>query len=307
MQKKQVLPGRRNKLLLYSVVMSLSVLQMFVFWVIVNFNSILLSFKTYENVAGSYVETIVWFKNITDTYVKMFTEDKFITCIWNSLLFYGISTLGGTLVSLSFSYYIYKKGLLGGFFKVMLYMPHIVSGMVVTVMYKYFSEKGLPIMMDQLFGIKMAGFGENMEVQLAYVVAFNFILSFGANMLVYTGTMASISDSVIEAAQIDGVNTVQEFFYIIMPCIFKTFALFIITGMLTIFTGQGNLFNFYGTDAPQQYWTYGYYMYVHVKDAGINYVKLPPLAAMGLCLTFIAIPIIFSLRYLLNKYGPSEE
>ena len=118
MQKKQVLPGRRNKLLLYSVVMSLSVLQLFVFWVIVNFNSILLSFKTYENVAGSYVETIVWFKNITDTYVKMFTEDKFITCIWNSLLFYGISTLGGTVVSLSFSYYIYKKGLLGGFFKV---------------------------------------------------------------------------------------------------------------------------------------------------------------------------------------------
>ena len=189
----------------------------------------------------------------------------------------------------------------------MLYMPHIVSGMVVTVMYKYFSEKGLPIMMDQLFGIKMAGFGENMEVQLAYVVAFNFILSFGANMLVYTGTMASISDSVIEAAQIDGVNTVQEFFYIIMPCIFKTFALFIITGMLTIFNGQGNLFNFYGEKAPEEFYTFGYYMFVQVQRYVGDMVHYPYLAAFGLSLTFIAIPLIFTGKWLLKKYGPKAD
>ncbi len=304
--EKKVMPGSRKKLWFYISIMAFPVVQFIIFYLIVNANSLVLSFKQYELTEnGDIIEKFVWLENIINTYVEIFTAEKFLYCIKNSLIFYGIATLGGTVFSLSFSYYIYKKGILGGFFKVMLYMPHIVSGMVVTVMYRNFVNDGFTDFMSQVLNIKVPGFSK--DARIWYIYFYVLVMSFGSNMLIYTGTMAGISDSIIEAGQIDGANRVQEFFHIIMPSIFSTFALFIITGMITIFNGQGNLFNFFGISAPPKYHTFGYYLYVAVKDAGIFYPKYPPLAALGMCLTFIAIPLIFSLRALFNKYGPKDS
>ena len=129
-------------------------------------------------------------------------------------------------------------------------------------------------------------------------------------MLIYTGTMAGISDSVIEAAEIDGTNAVQEFFYIVVPSIFPTFSLFIITGMLTIFNGQAGLFSFYGLSGlttRAEFTTFGYYMYVKVQQSVNDYTQYPYLASLGLALSFIAIPLIFTARWLLNKFGPTAD
>ncbi|MBO7345597.1 MAG: sugar ABC transporter permease, partial [Clostridia bacterium] len=259
------------------------------------------------NDAGELIMEVVWFKNFKNVIIDLFTLDKFKYAIRNSLLFYGISLLSGAGVAVFFSYYIFKKKFLGNFFKVMLYLPVIVSSMVITVMYTYFCQKGLPVICDRLFNLSIPTFGESTKVQLIYICIYNFILGCGSNVLIYTGTMAGISDSIIEAGQIDGANIIQEFFYIVMPTIFSTYILFIITGMVTIFTGQANMFNFFGTGAPDELITLGYYMYVQTQKAGTNYTLYPYLAAYGLTLTLVAIPVIFTLRWLFNKYGPSEE
>ena len=305
--KKNTLPGTKKKLWFYIAIMVFPVIQFIVFYIMVNFNSILLAFKEYEYLEGGViVEKFVWFDNIINTFKELFTKEAFLYCWKNSFIFYGVTTISGTICSLSFSYYIYKKGLLGDFFKIMLYMPHIVSGMVITILYTYFLENGWPLVTEQLFGQSAPRFGS--DFQYFYILFYVFVMSFGANMLVYTGTMAGISDSIIEAGQIDGANRFQEFFHIIMPSIFSTFALFIVTGMITIFNGQGNLFNFFGVDnCPSEFKTFGYYMYVEIYHAKMDYTKFTSLAALGMCLTLIAIPLIFTLRALLEKYGPKDE
>ena len=306
-KEKSLQSAKTGKLLFYISLVAFPVVQFIIFYIIVNFNSLSLAFKEYTVTANGVLEyEFVGFKNLGDTYVKLFTDEFYITCIKNSLIFYGISILGGTVFSLSFSYYIYKQGFLGNFFKIMLYLPHILSAMVLTVMYKYLCQYGLPEV-GKLIGINIPGFRENLDWQFTLLLFYNLLMSFGNNMLIYTGTMAGISDAVIEAAEIDGANSWQEFIHVIMPSIFSTFALFIVTGMIQIFNGQGNLFNFFGLEAPERFQTFGYYIYVQVKNAGINYVKYPPIASLGLCLTSIAIPIIFTGRHLLNKYGPSED
>lgn len=304
--KKNVMPGTRRKLWFYISIMTLPVIQFIIFYIIVNFNSILLAFKEYEYLEGGViVEHFVGLTTIINTFKEIFTKEIFLYCWKNSLIFYGVTTLAGTVFSLAFSYYIYKKGVLGNFFKVMLYLPHIVSGMVITILYTYFLENGWGVLTEKMFGTPAPGFGG--DLQYFYILFYVFILNFGANMLVYTGTMAGISESIIEAGQIDGANRIQEFFHIIMPSIFSTFALFIITGMITIFNGQGNLFNFFGTDkCPSEFKTFGYYMYVEVYHANMDYTKFTPLASLGMCLTFIAIPLIFTFRALLNKFGPKD-
>lgn len=305
---KSLKQSRKAKLICYLSVITIPVLQFIVFYIIVNANSFALAFKNYYyNDVGELICEFVWFENFKKVIVDLFTLNEFRYIIRNSLIFYGISLLSGAGVAVFFSYYIFKKKFLGNFFKVMLYLPSIVSSMVITVMYSFFCQKGLPVICDKIFHVTIPAFGESFDVQFTYICVYNFFIGLGSNVLIYSGTMASISDSIIEAGQVDGTNTIQEFFYIVMPTIFSTYILFIITGMVTIFTGQGNLFNFFGMSAPDELQTLGYYMYVKTKQAGTNYTLYPYLAAYGLDLTMVAVPIIFTLRWLFNKYGPSED
>lgn len=304
---KKIKPTKYAKLFFYLSIMTLPVIQFIVFYICVNMNSFLLAFKEYSFVNGQMLEKFVGFDNLREIFVGIFTEQVYLNCIKNSFMFYGISILGGVVCSLGFSYYIYKKGLFSGFFKVMLYMPNIVSVMVICMMYKFFCNQGFPELILNVFGKEITPFASDLDSQLKYIIFFNFLMSFGANMLVYTGTMSGISDSLIEAAQIDGVNTFQEFFHIILPSIYQTVALFIATGMIAIFNGQANLYNFFGLEASSEHYTFGYYIYMKVTYAGVNYIKFPPLSALGLTLTAFAVPLIFSVRYLLLKFGPKDE
>ena len=203
---------------------------------------------------------------------------------------------------------LFRSGFAGDFFKTMLFLPNIVSTMVVAIMFSEFGAYGFPQIMESVFGVEVEYFQKLQDSAIYYLVVFNLLTSFGPNVLIYTGTMAGISDSIIEAAQIDGVNAWQEFFQIVLPSIFSTFALFIITGMVSIFNGQANLFSFYGLErGSEKFQTLGFYIYREVASSGINATNHPYLAALGIVLTLIAIPLVFTGRWLLNKYGPKED
>ena len=80
-------------------------------------------------------------------------------------------------------------------------------------------------------------------------------------MLMYSGAMSGVSDSVIEAAKLDGITPIREFFYIIVPLIYPTLVTFLVVEVAGIFTNQMNLYNFYGLKAEYSLYTFGYFLY----------------------------------------------
>lgn len=48
------------------------------------------------------------------------------------------------------SYFVYKKIPLSGFFKVFLYLPSLISSIVMTIMFKYFVDGALPAMLRMM-------------------------------------------------------------------------------------------------------------------------------------------------------------
>lgn len=292
-------------LLFYLSLIVLPLIQFIIFYVIVNANSFALAFKKYEfTIDGQYVSSPAGFDNFAKVINDLFTKEEFKYCFRNSAIFYLVTFLSGTVLSMLFSFYIYKKRFLSGTFKTLLYMPSIVSVMVISILFRYFCVDCYPTVIEDLTGNIVAGYSGS---KFAHIVFFNFFISFGGNMLVYTGTMAGISDSIIEASEVDGVNSVQQFWYVVLPQIYQTFALYAVTGLLVLFSGQANMFNFFGLkpDGPE-YYTFGYYMYVEIASNVKNYAKYSYLSALGLIITAVAIPVIFVARYLFNKFGPKD-
>lgn len=286
---------------------ALPLLQFFVFYICVNINSILLSFKSITKQLASdgslyYAEEFVGFATFKEVFAKLFSEE--MSQVWkNTLVAYFSSLLLGTTCSLLFSYYIFKKFFGAGLFKILLFLPSVVSGLVLIVMYRYFVVDVLSTVFPNLPDLLDAS---NSNAFYTLLV-FSLWTGFGTSIMMYVGGMNNISESILEYAQLDGVNAIQEFFYIVLPMIFPTLTTFIVVGLAGVFTNQMRLFDFYGNTAELYLQTMGYHLYANVQRAGSDMTKFPYFSAMGLTFTCITVPITLLVRWAMQKYGPRVD
>ena len=139
------------------------------------------------------------------------------------------------------------------------------------------------------------------------ILFYNIWGGFGVNILLYVGAMCGISDSVVEAAKLDGVTFLTEFVYITFPSVFSTFRTLIIVALGGVFVNQASLVSFFGTTAEEVNFTIGYYLYKETVGITLNNsnVGLPKLAAFGLLLTGVTLPVVFTTNWALRRFGPN--
>ena len=289
----------------YWGILALPLLQFCLFWIGVNFNSILLALQDIEVTAGKgNVYTWVGFDNFSRCLDLIANDTLLKMCFRNSMISYIFGVIIGTGFSLLFSYYIYKKKLFSNFFKIMLFIPSIISSVAMVVMFEYFVENAYPAIMDSLFDKNVGGLLADVKTAFWTILFYNLWAGFGGSILLYLGEMNTISDSVVEAAYLDGITPVKEFFLITLPLIYKTLCVFLVTGMAGFFNNTMNLYTFYGEGVDSRLYTYGHYMFINTKNSITNY---PMMAALGLIFTAIIAPITLTSRWLFAKLGPSVE
>ena len=320
---------RRNRLIFYSLFIAIPVIHFLLFYVYINFNSIIMAFQKYIYIEGTPADTIMGTPGTPGGYYATFAGLENIKFAWNhfiensfriknSLIFFSVDVFICLPLALLFSYYLYKQYFLSGFFKVILFMPQLLSGLVIGLIFKY-------IVADvYLYFVKLGWFTDttsgagllqtaNWTTRYWTVIVFTILMSFGVNVLTYTSTMGGISDSLIESAQLDGANSLQEFFYIVLPMSYPTISTLFIVHFAHFFTNQAHLYTLYIGGAVKLE-TVGYFLYVQAqsKDNMLWYVSeinytYPQLSAYGLILTAIILPTTLVVRHLLNKYGPSAD
>ena len=306
--KNKMKSKMRKGLLFYLTFMILPVLQFVIFYIAVNANSISLAFKNYDTLTDT--ATFAGFDNFVRAIEERFISSEYIGYLKMSVLMYLIVTVVSIPLGLLFSYYIYKKRRFSEAFRVFLFTPSILSSMVMGSIFYFFAECAIPTILFKFFGTEIIGLFSDLRTCLFAIVFYNIFVSFGVNVLMYANSMCDISPSEIEAAQIDGCSPIQEFFHIVLPHIYPVMVTFIIVGLAGIFTAQYNLFSFFGQwKAPENVKTYGYVLYVKTQLASVSgsQSEFPILSATGLILTAMTIPIVYLVKFLLEKFGPSEE
>ncbi|MBQ8308636.1 MAG: sugar ABC transporter permease [Clostridia bacterium] len=304
---------RLKSKIFYAALMAFPILQFCVFYIGVNFNSILLAFQNITiSTDPSIGQQVSWgFNNFTEWFTIEGNLQAITTALSSSFTVYLISLFTGVPLGLLFSYYIYKKLLGSGMFRVFLFLPSIVSAIVMVLIFKYCVNEAVPTIIKQVFGVEsMKGLLSNPETRFGTIVFYNIYVSFGTSVLMYSNKMAGISPEIIEAGHIDGVSQLQEFWHVVLPLTFPTLSIFLVTGVATLFTNQFNMYSFYGgiaTVPDDKLITLGFYLYSKAQSAGIKVNELPPLSALGLMMTLVAVPLTFTVRWALDKFGPSED
>ena len=277
-------------------------LQFGVFYIGVNFNSFLMTFQKYDGDVGGMVTSVDYFVDNLKTIGSWFVKDGqinsgFANALTMSLLCWGTSLLIGMPLALFFSYYVFKKYKGSSFFRVILYLPSIVSGLILMVIFKYFVNDVVSgwAKVDPLF------FNADYHVRRLLILGFNLWFSFGVSCLMYSNAMSEISPEILESAQLDGCKGFNEFWHICVPMVWPTISVFLVSSLATIFVNQANIYALYGKDAIPEIQTIGYYMFVTVQRGQDMY---PTMALLGIMFSLVAIPLTLGVRKLLEKIGP---
>ena len=315
---KRVYTRRQKRLVFYVLMFALPLLQFLFFYLYVNFNSFVIAFQKKTPILGSIVngyEVAFTGENFQKAF-EFFFSDECGKMIWNSIQLLICQLVVVTPLALLFSYYIAKEKAGANFFRIMLYLPQVISVVVLGLLFQYVVGTVYPKAMEQYFDKEVVGLllsSSSYEQNFNTALIFTLWFSFGTNVLIYTGAMSGVDQSIVESAQLDGVNSFQEFLFIYVPLIFSTVTTFIITGLAGIFNNQMNLHIFFG-NADGNVDVFGYYFYritaMNIASGGNasgNLMSLNTLAALGLIATAILIPLTLITRKLLNKYGPSTE
>jgi ABC-type sugar transport system permease subunit len=152
-----------------------------------------MAFQEFDTNGGGF--KFIGLQNFIEVFEDFSTEPFLHHSIINSLELFLWTFIFSALLSVLFSYYIYKEHPVSGVFKVILYLPHIISSVVFVVMYKYFVDVAVPKVYEMAFGEEVKGLIANPEIRRTTIIIYTIWVSFGTNVLMYTSTMTSISPS----------------------------------------------------------------------------------------------------------------
>ena len=307
-KRKNSVIGLKKDILFYSLMLIWPLAQFAVFYIGVNFNSFLLAFKTIKMDVNQLSYTYTWsVKGFVDAW-ELLKTPEIIQAAKMSLLVWLLGTVVSVPLGLLFSHYIAKKMTASGFFRVVLFLPSILSSMVVAMIFTYFLDEAIPKLILHVFDkevISMLDPGSPVMKIFGTLFFYSIWVGFGVHVLMYANTMSGISPEIVEAANLDGATGIKEFWHVSLPQVYPTLSVFLVTGVALMFTNQFNLFTFYAGDAP--FWTFGYYLYKETQKYKTDMAYYPRLSAFGLMMTTVAVPLTFVVRNLLEKFGPRED
>lgn len=294
---------KKNSKKTKEIIFALAILAVPLLWWAFSFTyqtggTILLAFKKYNPLT----QETVWcgLDNFKQVFSEIGTSGTLLNVsLKNSVILWLVQVFISIPLSVIISFGLYKNVYGAKIYKIILFLPHIISGMVWVLIYKTFIEYGLRA--DYIIN-------ENKNFMALYL--YSFWLGFAGNMIMYTGAMSRIPISLVEAGHLDGMTDMQEFWYIALPLVYPTMSIVLITCVVSIFTVQLPVHQFYDTAnsvKPEKYHLYTFGFYNFIKGLGGDLTETPIISALSMIVCVIAAPVSLGVKSLLNKIGPTVE
>lgn len=172
----------------------------------------------------------IGFSNFKELFFK---DDQFYKSLFITFKFTALFVPLTIILALSLALLISKKVKFMGFFRVVFYLPAIVSSVSISIIWSWIlnSEYGILNYILSLIGFSGPDWLNNeFYALIALIIVSGW--SVGVMMLVFYTALKSIPDDIYEAALIDGANSVNTFFRITIPLISPTILFNTVTAII---------------------------------------------------------------------------
>lgn len=182
--------------------------------------TIILSFKDYST--DLYAPGFIGW----DNYVTLLKSKEFYKVIWNTFLYLiGAVPILAT-VPLVLAILINQKIRCLNLYKVLIYLPVIVSIVVVAIAFKWlYATQGILNYIAELFGISAIDWLTSPDVAIWSVIIVTIYKGIGYYMMIYLSALIGAPKDLLEAAEVDGAGLIQKHLNVTIPYLMPTIAL----------------------------------------------------------------------------------
>lgn len=296
-QKKRVKWRRR---IFVGSILIWPIINFVIFWVYTHADALLLAFQKEDYSTGN-LKLVFTLDNFKRIYTEFFQTQGLTKALGNTLTFYFFGLFVGTPMGLILAYFIFKKIPLYKVFRFIIYLPSIIMGSALVLLFKSTIMAGGPYeavlrAMGKEFINPLSG-----EELMPLLLLYNLTFGFGGSLVLWGGAMNSIDIEILEAGNLDGCSWFQELVYLIIPMIWPTMSTSLILGFSGILGASGPILAF--TKGEGNTRTLSYILYCYANGQGGVAQDIYYCSALGLLMTLVTIPIVICMRKLLNKIG----
>lgn len=236
-----------------------------------------------------------------NNYVRLFQDATFFKSILNTLLFLVIHIPLQIIVALFLAEILNQKIKLKGFYRAAFFLPVIVSGVVVTIMWQQLFGFDTGILNRTLIklGLGKVGWLTDPDIAMISIAVMATWKNVGLYIVLFLVGLQTVPAHYYEAADLEGATRLQKFFKITLPMINPTIFMIVILSTIGgfslfiepyIMTGGGPLNS-----------TISAVLYIYKQ--GFFYYHMGYAATLGLFFAFI----IFLVVVIQKKFVESDN
>ncbi len=191
-----------------------------VFFFIPFFQTVYLSFFDYSS--SLYAPSAIDF----DNYIKLFQSPVFYKVLWNTFLYLFIAVPILAIFPLFVAILINQKIRGVTLYKILIYLPVIVSIVVAAIAFKWlYADQGILNYFVTKLGFQPIGWLTDPKWALLSVVIVTIWKGIGYYMIIYLAALMSVPQELYEACDIDGASFFRKHLTVTIPHIMPTIAL----------------------------------------------------------------------------------
>lgn len=299
--------AKRNDTIFAWCMLALPILHFLIFWLYINSSTIFMTFFRYDPNTQSYH----WFgiNNFIESFKDMFLggDPRTFNSMLNSLLIFPVNNFIILPLSFLVAYFLYKKVPMSNFFRVLFFMPSMISITVLALCYRsMFKTDYGPIykLLDMMAGGNAPDYLEEEASAMFLAFMFSVWSGLGYNVVLLNGAISRIPEEILESAKLDGITTTREMFNIVLPLAWGTMSTLFILNSLSIFGWFLPPMLIISDTGGVEGKTSTVALYVYQL---VNAGKGEEAATLGMLFSIIGIPFVFGVKWVMDKITPTIE
>ncbi len=163
-------------------------------------------------------------------FTRLFSDVQFFKSIFNTIIFLIIHIPLQIIIALFLAVCLNQKINFRGFFRALYFLPVIVSGVVITILWQelYGYESGLLNLILMKLGFPKIPWINDPNLAMPSIAIMATWKNVGLYIVLFLVGLQGIPKYLYEAADIDGAKPYQQFFYITIPALNSTMVLVVL-------------------------------------------------------------------------------